>query len=298
MKQFTLVALLLLTLVSCTPTEEITIAEGTLEAQEVTVSAEGNGRLLSFDVTEGSEVTEGVIIGKIDDTQLTLQRSQVIATRERVESQKPDIDVQLASLEEQLATAKTEEERFTRLVAASAASQKQLDDISSQVRTLTLQLNAQRQTLEKSTQGLESESASLTYQISRLDDQIAKSEIASPLNGTVIATYAEAGEFTAVGKPLFKVADLDHMFLRAYITSGQLTTLALGDTLKVMIDYGTDESRIYEGKLSWISDTAEFTPKTVQTRDERASLVYAVKVSLVNDGYLKLGMYGAIVEDR
>ncbi len=295
-KKLILTAIIVLTFLSCSQSEDITIAEGSIESAEVIVSAEGTGRILSFDAVEGTEVAQGQVIGTIDDLQLVLQREQLVAARKRVESQIPDISVQTAPLEAQLVSARADQTRITRLLAADAASQKQKDDIDSRVNTLTSQLAALRQTLEQSTESLELESESLSYQISQLDDRIAKCTITSPIAGTLLTSYAEAGELAAPGKALFKVADLENVFLRAYISASQLTTITLGDSVKVMVDYGVDGQRYYDGRVSWISEKAEFTPKTVQTRDERAALVYAVKVSLLNDGYLKLGMYGSIVE--
>jgi HlyD family secretion protein len=298
MKQLAIVLMMALTLVSCTNNEETTIAEGSLEANQVFVSAEGNGRIVSFEAVEGSLVAKGQVLGEIDHQQLLLQRKQLLASQKRVESQKPDVQVQLAPLQDQLATAKTEQERITRLFKADAASQKQLDDINAQVRTMSSQLAAQRLSLEQSVQSIESELASLSFQIAQLDDQIAKCTITSPIDGVLLTSYALAGEFTSIGRALFTVADLEHVYLRAYISADQLTTFKLGDTVTVAVDYGASEKKFYTGTLSWISEKAEFTPKTVQTRDERATLVYAIKVSLVNDGYLKLGMYGAIVEGK
>jgi len=298
MKRLAIMLMITLTLVSCTNGENTTIAEGSLEANQVIVSAEGSGRIVSFTAIEGNRVAKGQVLGEIDHQQLLLQRQQLLASQKRVESQKPNVLVQLAPLEEQLATAKNEQERITRLFSAKAASQKQLDDINFQVRTVSSQLAAQRLSLEQSVQGIDSELASLSFQIAQLDDQIAKCTITSPIDGVLLTSYVLPGEFTSIGRALFTVADLDHVYLRAYIRAEQLTTFKLGHTLTVAVDYGSSEQKYYTGTLSWISEKAEFTPKTVQTRDERATLVYAIKVSLVNDGYLKLGMYGAIVEGK
>jgi HlyD family secretion protein len=298
MKQIATILILLLTLVSCTPNEEIKIAEGSFESKEVIVSSEGNGRILSFLVEEGSQVSKNQVLGNIDDQQLVLRREQLIASRKKIESQRPDIGIQVAALEEQLSVARFEQVRIAKLVSAKAASEKQLDDINAQVTSLQLQLNALKLTLEQSVAGLELESTSLSFQIAQLDDQIAKCVITSPLDGTLLTSYAQEGELAMAGKALCKIADLSKVYLRAYITAADLTTLKLNDTVKVMVDYGEDGKRYYDGTVSWISEKAEFTPKTVQTRDERAALVYAIKVSLVNDGYLKLGMYGALVEGK
>jgi HlyD family secretion protein len=298
MKRIASLLIILLTLVSCTQNEEIKIAEGSFESTEVIVSAEGNGRILSFDAEEGTKVTKNQVLGNIDDQQLVLKRQQLIATREKIESQRPDIGIQVAAMEEQLSVARFEKTRIANLVSAKAASEKQLDDINAQVNTLALQLSALKSTLEQSIEGIAKESSSLSFQIAQLDDQIAKCSIISPMEGTLLISYAQEGELAMVGKALCKVADLDRVYLRAYITAADLTTLKLNDTVKVMVDYGEGGKRYYEGTLSWISEKAEFTPKTVQTRDERAALVYAIKVSVINDGYLKLGMYGAIVEGK
>jgi len=298
MKHLPLLLIILLTLVACTPDGEIKIAEGSFESPEVIVSAEGNGRILSLDAKEGTTVKKGQVLGNIDDRQLVLKRQQLLATRERIESQKPDISIQVAALEAQLEVATFEKSRISRLVAAKAASEKQLDDSNAQVNTLALQLAALKSSLAQNVEALVHESASISYQIDQLDDQIAKCTITSPLDGTILTSYAETGELAMVGKALCTVADLDTVYLRAYITAADLTTLKLNDTVKVMVDYGEGGKRYYAGTLSWISEKAEFTPKTVQTRDERAALVYAIKVSVINDGYLKLGMYGAIVEGK
>ena len=296
MKQILITCLILVTLVSCTSSEDIIIAEGSIESIEVIVGAEGNGCILSLHTEEGTIVSKGEILGKIDDQQLVLKRQQLISTQQRIESQAPDIEVQVAALEEQLSYAKSEKSRISSLVTANAASNKQLDDINTQVKTLELQIAAQRLTLAQSTASIAHESASLSFQIAQLGDQITKCIIKSPIDGVVLSSYAHAGELATIGRTLFKVADLKKVYLRAYITAAQLTRLKLGDTIKVMVDYGESGTRNYEGAISWISEKAEFTPKTVQTQDERAALVYAIKVSLINDGYLKLGMYGAIVE--
>lgn len=296
MKKLTLIGIVLLTVVSCSPGEDVIIAEGSLEATEVIVSAEVTGRIVAFDVQEGTLVDENRIIVKIDDQQLVLQRGQLVAMQKRIESQRPHIEIQLAPLEEQLATARADQMRITTLSVSQAASQKQKEDADARVKTLELQLAAQKCTLEQTVEGLNNEVESLSYQIAQLDDRIDTCIVHSPIDGILLTRYVDSGELAVAGHPLFKVADLNNIFLRAYITASQLSTIRLNDTVNVKVDHGESDSRYYKGTVSWISEEAEFTPKTVQTRDERASLVYAVKVSLENDGYLKLGMYGAIIE--
>jgi HlyD family secretion protein len=269
-------------------------AQGTFEATEVVVSSEATGKILSIDVEEGSSVGENQTVGDIDAAQLVLKRKQLLANIGSVESRRPDIGVQIAAIEQQIATANTERKRVEKLLEADAANRKQLDDINAQIETLQKQLAAQRSSLEKSSRGVSGESAAIDWQIAQLDDQIAKCAIVSPIDGTVLEKYAERGELAVPGKALLKVADLKRMRLRAYVTASQLTGVAVGDTVRVFADSGERETREYAGTVLWISDKAEFTPKTIQTRDERANLVYAVKIGVENDGFLRIGMYGSV----
>lgn len=267
-------------------------AQGTFEATEVVVSSEATGRILAFTADEGSVVAEGETVGNIDDMQLTLRRKQLLANMGSVESRRPDIAVQIAATEQQIATAETERRRVERLLESDAASRKQLDDANALINTLKKQLAAQRSTLEASSRGVSGESAALEWQIAQLDDQIAKCRIVSPLAGTVLEKYTERGELAVPGKALFKVADLDRMYLRAYVVASDLSGLTVGDHVRVFAESGEKASREYDGTIVWISGKAEFTPKTIQTRDERANLVYAVKIAVKNDGFLRIGMYG------
>jgi len=202
--------------------------------------------------------------------------------------------VQVASLQQQITTAGTERARVSNLLASGAANQKQLDDINAQIKVLEKQLKATRQTLENNTKGIHGESEALEDQVAQIEDQLQKSRISSPIDGTVLVKYAEAGELATPGRSLFKVADMKNMTLRAYVTADQLAQLKVGQTVKVNAEFGSEANKAYQGKVAWISSKAEFTPKTIQTRDERANLVYAVKVSVKNDGDLKIGMYGGI----
>lgn len=265
---------------------------GAFESTEVTVSSELTGRILEFPVQEGDAVAAGKPLGLIDTAQLQLKKDQLQATLNSVESRRPDIALQIASLEQQLATARTEQRRAENLVRADAANAKLLDDAAAQAALLEKQLAAQRSSLSRNDRGITEDASSLRLQIAELDDQIAKGTLASPIDGILLVKYAEAGELATVGWNLFKVADMENMRLRAYVAASQLTALRLGQKVKVRADFGTDGHREYEGVLSWISEKAEFTPKTVQTKDERADLVYAVKIAVRNDGYLKIGMYG------
>lgn len=269
-------------------------ASGVFEATEVIVSAKGTGELVQFDILEGQNVEADKKLGFIDTTQLYLKKIQLLANMESVESRHYDVSRQIASIRQQITTQKTEQKRYENLIKSNAANQKQLDDINAQIALLEKQLAAQMETLENSNRGVTGESLGLEAQIAQIEDQIQKSIIASPINGTVLSKYAEQGELATQGRTLFKVADIVNMNLRVYITADQLTSLKLGQQVKVYADQGKSDRKEYPGTISWISDKAEFTPKTIQTRDERANLVYAVKVAVKNDGYIKKGMYGEI----
>lgn len=269
-------------------------ATGTFETTEVLVSAEASGRLLRFDIEEGTNLEAGQNIGLIDTVQLYLKKLQLQASMKSVESQRPDFNKQIAAIKQQIATAEREKQRVENLLKAGAANQKQLDDWDAQLALLNRQLIAQKSSLQNSTASLTEQGSSVGIQVAQVEDQLSKCYITSPISGIVLTKYAEAGELAAVGKPLFKVADMQRMYLRAYITSAQLSGVKLGQQVTVYSDYGTDEYKEYPGVVTWISDRSEFTPKTILTKDERANLVYAVKVAVENDGFLKIGMYGGL----
>lgn len=280
--------------VSCDSEPEFD-AQGTFEAIKVVVSSEAAGQILYFNVEEGSSVTAGATVGAIDSLQLHLQRKQLSAQLSALLGSRPDIKAQAASLREQIAKQRTERSRVDNMLRDGAATQKQLDDIEAQIRVLESQLTATLSTLGKNTASINDNAAALEVQTAALDDRIAKCRIASPIDGTVLVKYAEAGELAAVGKPLMKVADLNNIYLRAYFTSDQLGRLKLGDKVKVVADFGGGERYDYEGRIAWISSESEFTPKTIQTKDSRANLVYAVKIAVRNDGRLKIGLAGEVV---
>lgn len=267
---------------------------GTFETTEVLVSAEASGRLLYFDIEEGMLLKAGEEVGVVDTVQLYLKKLQLEASIKSVEEQRPDILKQVAATKEQISAAQRERNRVANLLKVGAANQKQLDDAEDQLEVLRKQLVAQNSTLSNSHQSLTWQSSSVGIQVAQVEDQLKKCHITSPITGTVLAKYAEAGELTAMGTPLFKVADTEQMYLRAYITSEQLSQVKLGQKVTVFSDYGTDEHKQYPGVVTWISDTSEFTPKTILTKNERANLVYAVKIAVHNDGLLKIGMYGGV----
>lgn len=269
-------------------------ASGIFEATEVIVSARTAGEIVWLDIAEGDRLKADSTVGCLDTVQLHLKREQLAATLTAVESRRYDVERQLAATRQQIATQERERERFAALVRDKAANAKQLDDTEAQLALLRRQLAAQTETLENTNRGAGGEARAVIAQIAQLDDQMAKARIVCPVTGTVMAKYAEAGELAQTGRALFKVADVDRVFLRAYVTAPQLTRLKLGQRVKVFADYGETDSREYEGTVTWISAESEFTPKTIQTRDERANLVYAVKVAVENDGLIKVGMYGEV----
>lgn len=280
--------------VACSNNKTDYDASGIFESTEVIVSSQVSGQLMEFTVTEGQQLQADSYLGYVDTTQLYLKKQQLMASRTAVSSRSTSVPRQIASLKEQIATQKRELARFGNLVKLNAANQKQVDDIQSQLSVLEKQLAAQTELLVNNNQGISGESTALESQIAQIEDQLLKSRITSPIQGTVLTKYAEPGEFTAPGKALFKVSDMQQMYLRAYITSDQLTQLKQGQPVTVYADFGEDQMRTYPGTISWIADKAEFTPKTIQTRNERANLVYAVKIAVTNDGYLKNGMYGEV----
>lgn len=286
---------LLLPLIACGTKEVKWDATGVFEATEVVVSAEGNGNLVELNITEGQTVDPSEVIGHIDTVQLHLKRLQLLSQNRGTLSRRQDIAKQIAATEEQIRWQKSEKERFTKLLSLNAATAKQVDDIANQIMVLEKQLVAQRSTLENSNRSITDESSAIEIQVAQIEDQLLKCRVMSPIRGTVLVKYAEQGEYAQTGKPLFEVVDMDDIFLRAYITADQLTRMQLGQSVKVYSDFGATEQREYDGTVTWISSRSEFTPKTIQTRDERANLVYAVKIAVHNDGYLKIGMYGQMV---
>lgn len=270
-------------------------AQGTFEATEVIVSSEANGRIMDFVIEEGMEIAGGECLGTIDSMQLHLQREQLMAQQAALLASRPDVNMQVSSLREQIAKQRSELRRVESMLKDGAATQKQYDDIEAQIKVLEGQLNATLSTLDKNTATINNNAAALEAQIASLDDLIAKCRIVSPISGTVLVKYAEAGELATVGKPLMKVADLNNIYLRAYFTSEQLANIALGDKVKVVANFGGDKRYDYEGEIVWIASESEFTPKNIQTNDSRSNLVYAVKIAVKNDGRLKIGLAGEVI---
>ena len=281
MKKMMILASAALMLAACGNNEKAYDATGTFEATETTVFAEQSGALLTFDVSEGDSLPMGREVGLIDTTQTWLKIQQLDATKELYQSQKPDMERQIAATRQQLAKAQQDEQRYRELVADG-------------VKVLQRQLDAQISSLSTSTRALDKQTAAADVQIDQLRDMLRKCHVVTPVKGTVLEKYVERGEFVSVGKPLFKIADTEAMHLRAYLTSAQLQHIKLGQQVKVFADYGAGQRKEYDGTISWISSRSEFTPKAILTDDERADLVYAVKVAVKNDGFVKIGMYGEL----
>ena len=284
-------------------------ASGTFEVDEVIVSAEQTGKILSFNVFEGQSIPQNNVVGIIDAENLSLQKEQIQASIEALHEKTADVQPQIKMLQDQLAVQQSqlanlqhERTRIENLLKQDAATGKQLDDINSQIDVLQKQMdvtkqqiNVQRTNVNTQNRTVLSEKKPLEKRVAQLSEQISKANIINPVNGTVITKYAEAGEITSAGKALYKIANLDTLILRAYVSGTQLPQIKLNQQVKVLIDSGAKAYREYPGTITWISDKAEFTPKTIQTKEERANLVYAIKVRVKNDGYLKIGMYGEVM---
>ena len=268
-------------------------ATGIFEADTVTVSAETNGKIVMLDVTEGDSVREGQLTAVIDTVMLSLQQKQIASQQAATAGSSPDIAAQAASLRSQIAHQHQECERQSRLLADGATTRKQYDDAQGALRTLRGQLDGLLSSLNKNRNSISDNSLALQYQAEQIGEQIVKSCVKSPVSGTVLVKYAEAGEYATPGRPLYKVADMDDIYLRAYFTVSQLADIKTGQQVTVIADFG-DKQYEYPGTITWIAEESEFTPKSIQTRDSRANLVYAVKIAVRNDGRLKLGQYGEV----
>ncbi len=295
-------------LAGCNLNNQLSDASGTFEADEVIVSAEVPGKILSLNIEEGSMLAKDSIVGVIDSVPFELQKAQVEATMDALHHKTMDVRPQVKLLEDQIAVQKVqldnalyEKARTERLIKADAATKKQLDDLNTQIDVLQKQIsvNEQQIKVQETTTGTQnstvlSEYKPLRKSVAQIEDQLRRTNITNPINGTVLTKYAMAGEVTSTGKALYKIADLSVITLRAYITGTQLAQVKLNQPVTVLVDSSATRYRKYEGVITMISDKAEFTPKTIQTKDERANLVYAIKIHVKNDGYLKIGMYGEI----
>lgn len=265
---------------------------GYFESDQVVVSSEATGRIVCLDIAEGDSVTAGEIVGAVDSLQLYLACRRLEEQLSSLRSSRPDVARQTAAIKSRLTALRREEQRLHNLYAEGAATQKQLDDMAASIVELDNQLSAQQSTLDKNVASLDGQRSALELELTAMKDNLAKCRLRSPVSGTVIAQYAHRGEFTSIGKPLFKVADLEQVYLRAYVTSGQLADIRIGTPVELHADLGGNHRRSYTGTVTWISSKSEFTPKGIMTGDERENQVYSIKIAVTNDGYIKLGMYG------
>ncbi len=270
-------------------------ASGVFEATETIVPAEASGVILRFDIVEGTRLAAGSSVGYIDTVQLHLKRRQLLASRSALAASRPDTHAQLEAARAEVERAWREKSRIENLLAGGAATQQQLDEITTQLSVARGRLEAQRNNLATTTGNIDRQIEAIDIQVAQTDDMIRKSYIVNPVEGTVLAKYTEPFEMATPGRPLYKIADIRRMFLRAYITADQFASIQIGQTVKVFTGEAGNSQTSHPGTITWISDNAEFTPKTIQTRDERANLVYAIKIAVQNnDGKIKIGMYGEV----
>ena len=283
---------------SCNSNKDKYDAMGVFEATEVVVSAKAQGEIIRLDVTEGDEVKTDVTLGVIDATKLNLQQQSLQDNRDAQTARILNLQEQTASIQQQISHLQQEYERFSGLLTKGAATQKQVDDLANQIKILKAQLTATQSQLRSANESIQHQVDASDQQMKIVGSQMDDAIIKSPIDGTILKKYAERGEYAVPGKALFKVADLQEMILRAYITANQFDQLQLGQQVKVMVDNGSEAQREYNGKVTWIAQKSEFTPKTIQTKDERANLVYAIKISVKNDGMIKIGQYGECYFDK
>lgn len=294
MRKFIISAAALTVLTACNKTPDYD-ASGFFEATEITLSSESAGKIISLDAEEGDTLSAGEIVALIDTIALHLERLQLEGQRSVTAVQRPDVSTQLAATRQELSKQQTERRRIENLLAAGAATTKQLDDINSAIKVLEDRLKAQESTLSKSASQADKAVDVIDIQIARLNDRIERCKIAAPINGTVVTKFCEEGEYAAPGKPIVKIADLKKMKLTAYFTSEQLAELKIGQDVTVLANYGGNSIKEYPGKIISIASESEFTPKNIQTQDSRSILVYAVKIAVDNnDGKLKIGSFGNV----
>lgn len=291
MKKISFILVILSMAIACNRNGHTSDAYGNFESDETLVSSEMNGKLLSFTLNEGDQLSKGTVVGLVDTVMIWLQKDQLTAQRTKIVANLKSIDAQVAVLNQQKENLDIDLNRIKNMMASGAATQKQLDDITGQYKVIQDQIEA---TLaQKNAASKDMNVLNANEQV--LDEQLVKCHISNPINGTVLEKYAEPGEVTAAGKPLYKIADLKTIILRVYVSGGQLEKVKIGNSCTVLIDQGKKEYKSYPGKISWVSDQAEFTPKIIQTKDERVNMVYAVKIDVPNDGAIKIGMPGEVL---
>nr|WP_314867712.1 HlyD family efflux transporter periplasmic adaptor subunit [uncultured Flavobacterium sp.] len=279
------VFLVLMNVVACTKSKDKADGYGNFEATEVTISAEANGKIEYLHLEEGAALAPDTQVGLIDTTQLYFSKQQLIASKSTIASKSQNILSQTAVLKEQLKTTLIDQKRIQNMFGENAATKRQVDEINGKVNVL----NEQIKSVKTQDAPIDNEVKSIDVQIEKINDQIKKCNIINPFQGTVLAKYTEANEVTSFGKPLYKIADITEMTLRVYISEKQLNQIKVGQKVTVKID-AQEDMKSYPGTISWIASSAEFTPKIIQTKEERANLVYAVKVRVKNNGSLKIGM--------
>lgn len=291
MKKLQIIALVLLALGACKSGEKKSDAFGNFEAVETIVSSETAGKLLSMEVKQGDQLEPGGLIAQIDTTEIILKKLQTEAQLVTSETKKQNVTAQINVLKEQKKNAQTTQQRIAKMFADKAATQQQMDDISGQMNVIDKQIDATNTQFQM----IGSEMDVIKRQLDLLSEQSVKCRIVSPIKGTVLETYLETGELATPGKPVLKMADLSNLELKVYVSGAQLSIVKLGGDVKVLIDSGNKEMQTLSGKITWISSESEFTPKIIQTKEERVKLMYAVKVLVPNDGSLKIGMPGEVV---
>ncbi|QJP34714.1 HlyD family efflux transporter periplasmic adaptor subunit [Nonlabens sp. Ci31] len=280
-----IISITTLSLFSCSDSNGKADGYGNFEAIEITISAENNGKLMQFKVNEGDVLQKEQFIGYIDTIPLALKREQLEVSKAVISSKSRGVLSQINVLNAKLKTANTNKVRAENLIKDNAGTQKQLDDVQGEMDVIKSQIRS----VEIQNAPVVNELKSIDVQLKQIDDQIKKNKIINPVDGTVLTKYAEPNEITVFGKPLYKIADLSTMQLRVYISETQLANLKMGQEVAVKIDKD-DAMKSYKGTVSWIASEAEFTPKIIQTKEERVALVYAVKIDVINDGSLKIGM--------
>lgn len=293
MRKLTIFISAIMAFIAC-DSEEIYLAEGSFEARDLIISSETSGKIVKLNVEEGEIIEQGVFLGCIDTVYLNLQREQLKLQQKAILASSPDVQLQVSAMRENLAKLESEKSRIMNLLNDGAATTKQLDDINSQINVTQKQLKASLSTISNNLESINSNAAVIENQIEQVELKINQSKIVSPITGTVLAKYVEESEFVGLGRPMLKLADLNKVYLRAYLTSVQLADICLGQKLKVVADFGGESQMEYDGVVQWISQESEFTPKNIQTNDSRANLVYAVKIAVENDGRIKIGTHGKV----
>lgn len=292
MKKITFVIILYFVLISCNKEEANLFAYGTFETKEVKMSSPSMGELLALDFEEGMSFNKGDTLVQIDTIDLSLKKLQLLSQLSGLKAKAPDINLELEAIDQEISGLKKNQKRLENMVSDGAATQKQLDDINTRIAVLESNYKSKSNLLSDQSESLKFQIKAIRDQINILDYRISKSFVIAPFSGTILQKYAEKSEIVGPGQPIVLIGNLETMILRAYVNTEQLKDLRLNQNVTVFADYGESEKKSYKGQIAWISSKAEFTPKTVRTQKERANLVYALKIRVPNDGYLKIGMYG------